>query len=364
MTVVLLVILVIEGLILAVTPWLIKRSEVFAVTIPSAEYNHPRLRLLRRLYVVIMSTTTVLLVIVLIALAILASMDDFFIVYSIACFMIILVAIPAYLICRSQALRLKATENWALLAGDQVSAVTSTITVKDPPAMAWNLLYIVVLLITIVIQIVLYPQMPDQLVMQIDLDGTVTSTIQKSPASMLFAPLVQAFMASCMVFAYWMMCRGRLDINPSYPFASAHRSALFVRIQALVLLFFGVLTCAAITLIPFTFVGWLPLQTAGLIMMAVIVMMLVAELYIALKYGQFGARLAPSAEAESSIARDDDRYWRLGMFYFNPNDPVLFLPKRFGVGWTSNFARPLVWLFIIGLVLLTTAFVAAVFLLV
>lgn len=33
-------------------------------------------------------------------------------------------------------------------------------------------------------------------------------------------------------------------------------------------------------------------------------------------------------------------YWKLGIFYFNPADSRIFLPKRTGLGWTLNFARP------------------------
>ena len=33
---------------------------------------------------------------------------------------------------------------------------------------------------------------------------------------------------------------------------------------------------------------------------------------------------------------DDDDNWILGTFYNNPNDPSLFVQKRFGVGWTIN----------------------------
>ena len=33
---------------------------------------------------------------------------------------------------------------------------------------------------------------------------------------------------------------------------------------------------------------------------------------------------------------DDDDNWLLGTFYNNPNDPSLFVQKRFGVGWTIN----------------------------
>lgn len=33
---------------------------------------------------------------------------------------------------------------------------------------------------------------------------------------------------------------------------------------------------------------------------------------------------------------DDDKYWLLGCLYYNPNDPVAFVQKRFGIGWTIN----------------------------
>jgi uncharacterized membrane protein len=32
--------------------------------------------------------------------------------------------------------------------------------------------------------------------------------------------------------------------------------------------------------------------------------------------------------------------WHGGMLYYNPNDKKIFLPKRFGGGYTLNFAKP------------------------
>ena len=39
-----------------------------------------------------------------------------------------------------------------------------------------------------------------------------------------------------------------------------------------------------------------------------------------------------------------DRCWRAGMFYVNPDDPAILVEKRFGIGYTLNFARPGAWL--------------------
>jgi uncharacterized membrane protein len=35
----------------------------------------------------------------------------------------------------------------------------------------------------------------------------------------------------------------------------------------------------------------------------------------------------------------NDRYWKLGAFYVNPQDPSFLVERRFGVGWTLNFGN-------------------------
>ncbi len=46
------------------------------------------------------------------------------------------------------------------------------------------------------------------------------------------------------------------------------------------------------------------------------------------------------------VSRDDDRYWYGGLFYYNPDDPAPFIPKRYGWGWTVNFGHPMGKLFL------------------
>ncbi len=52
------------------------------------------------------------------------------------------------------------------------------------------------------------------------------------------------------------------------------------------------------------------------------------------------------------VFRDDDRYWYGGVFYNNPDDPAVFVPKRYGLGWTVNFGNPRGRLILIGTLLL------------
>ena len=48
-----------------------------------------------------------------------------------------------------------------------------------------------------------------------------------------------------------------------------------------------------------------------------------------------------------SAYRDEDRYWTLGFLYNNPDDPDVFVPKRFVPGRTINIGHPLVKLIMI-----------------
>ncbi|HJV48108.1 MAG TPA: DUF5808 domain-containing protein [Geothrix sp.] len=43
---------------------------------------------------------------------------------------------------------------------------------------------------------------------------------------------------------------------------------------------------------------------------------------------------------------DPDRLYRWGLFYVNPADPRIWVPKRFGIGWTLNFGHGLSWFFL------------------
>ncbi|MEI6473018.1 MAG: DUF5808 domain-containing protein [Holophagaceae bacterium] len=43
---------------------------------------------------------------------------------------------------------------------------------------------------------------------------------------------------------------------------------------------------------------------------------------------------------------DPGEHYRWGLFYVNPEDPSIWVPKLFGLGWTLNFAHGISWLFL------------------
>ena len=60
----------------------------------------------------------------------------------------------------------------------------------------------------------------------------------------------------------------------------------------------------------------------------------------------------PTREALDQMHKDPSN-WRMGVFYYNKSDPRLLPPKRYGWGWTMNFASTrsiLVMLLLVGAV--------------
>jgi len=50
-----------------------------------------------------------------------------------------------------------------------------------------------------------------------------------------------------------------------------------------------------------------------------------------------------------------DEGWKGGVFYSNPRDRSLLVPKRCGVGYTLNFSNPWAWAFLALIVLVAIA---------
>lgn len=87
--------------------------------------------------------------------------------------------------------------------------------------------------------------------------------------------------------------------------------------------------------------------------------LLIALVLVLLWHPQRSQRKAnESADRQptSAVFRDDDRYWYGGFFYSNPDDPALFVEKRYGLGWTLNFGHPQARLVLIVSLLLPLVF--------
>ena len=148
--------------------------------------------------------------------------------------------------------------------------------------------------------------------------------------------------------------------RPTDPATSALAYGLFARAQSVFLLIIGMLLGAGIgILFMLSSAGFIGLEQAGIIIVVLCIPIVVGSIALSVVYGQAGSRVFKRMQGDVPLLADDDEHWKLGLFYVNRDDASLFLPERFGIGWTMNFARPAAWAIIVGGVAVTAAFVIA-----
>lgn len=347
------------GIMTIVTPFLMRRGEVFAVTVPDTAAHDPYLRRLKRRYALLMATLTAVLTAV---GAFGAFTGDAGLALAVLCVGMLLLCIGSYglmLYFRSKVRSYKKEQGWQASARESVAVVGDAL-VPRAVSLKWNLLYLPVIAVTLAIGAVGYAQMPDLIPQHMNFQGEVTEYMEKTPFTILVPALIVAFVAACMAFAHWTILRSKRPSNPSAPATSALAYGMFARAQSILLVAGGLALSVLGPVMELSFIGVIGLEQAGVFVVALALVIVVGSIVVSLVYGQGGSRVFSRMAASERLLADDDKHWKLGVFYYNPDDASLFLPERFGIGWTMNWARPAVWAIMLAGLVLTVAFVAAV----
>lgn len=360
-----------SGALLAATPWFMKKGECFAVTIPESAQADERFLAFRKRYAAAVLAVTLICAVALGAVSNVAlgkmgsapdsdSSDAILVAAIVAAAMIPLVASFALMLYyRKRVEAIKREEGWKA-ERDEAVALIGFEEAPVPPSLAWNVVYVPIVFITLAIGLALYPSTPDLVPTHFDFAGNVNQWTPKGPALIAFPLLFEAFMAMCFIFSHWMTIRSKKDIDPARPAISAYAYGAFARAECILLLVGGSVLTAVLGIV------MILMMTEILSMLVTIALIIVttlvfvgATIAIPIVYGQSGSRLVKRLEENGDIIADNDEHWKAGIFYWNKDDASLFLPKRFGVGWTMNWARPAAWLIVGGFTLASIAFVAA-----
>lgn len=367
----LIAIVLLSGAILAATPWFMKKNECFAVTIPESAQADVRFLAFRKRYAAAVLAVTLICAVALgvVSNVVLgkmssatdaASLNAILAAAIVAAATIPLIASFALMLhYRKKVKAIKREEGWRA-ERDEAVALIGFEEAPAPPSLAWNVVYVPIVLITLALGLALYPSTPDLVPTHIDFAGNVNQWTPKGTALIAFPLLVEVFMAACFIFSHWMTIRSKKDVDPARPAISAYAYGAFARAECILLLVSGSVLTAVLGIV------MILMMTETLSMLVTMVLIIVATLVFvgamiafSVVYGQSGSRLVKRLEENGDIIADNDEHWKAGIFYWNKDDASLFLPKRFGVGWTMNWARPAAWLIVGGFTLASIAFVAA-----
>lgn len=328
--------------ITAITPYITRKSEAFGVSIPENKWEDHRLRAFRKAYLWGMLVAGVVGGAV--VLLMYRFSGDMLATPLVAIFVVLGFSFVWYFRYHKQVKAIKAGEDWG-------SQTTSKVHVAlgeegNLPSAWWMLPAWLITAATIVFVLVSYPQLPQRIPMNYSFDGTVTRYAEKSLLTVMVLPFTQVFMTIIFSFSMYIIKRSRTVIDPENEQESLRQTLAFKRGWCWFTIAGGSLMVAMMGIIQLSMLGTIPL---GGLVFATLVMplaLVAGAIWLSVRLGQGGSRWGTRPRSSSISIRDDDKYWKFGMFYYNPDDPALFVEKRFGVGWTSNFARPMTYVFL------------------
>lgn len=347
----------ITGALMAATPYLMPKRECFAVTIPDAASSCPEVKHLKRSYSIIVSTATLVFTVLCGASLLLDSEHAFLPALVVSVLILCIGGYGLMLHFRQRMFALKREKGWKAQSAKRVGFVAEEPAPK-PLSQKWDLLFLVPIVVTGLICLVGYPLMPERIASNINLSGQVSHWIDKSPLSAAFPFLVVVFLDGCFAFSHWSILRSKKGVDAARPAASAWAYGAFARAQSILLVGLGTMLSFMGPIMALSFMGVISMLQALLPVLIMIGITLVAAGAVTVIYGQNGARLLRRMEEPATMPVDDDRHWKLGIFYWNSDDASLFVPERFGVGWTMNLGRPAAWAIVIGFVAVIAAFIA------
>ncbi len=353
------------GTFLAFMPHLARRQECFAVTVPASAGTDPCLRRLKRRFTVSLLALTIVLGAGACVLFVQGIQDDgglldvldWYLIASDAGVLIIYYLLMLFFRRKVQARK----EQMGWEAQRQKSAaVIGEEAVRRVP-LSWCWVFVAIIAATFVCALVCYPSLPDQVPVRVSADGTVQEWMAKGPAVIAFPVVLQVFLAGCFTFALWSINRSKKQVDPAAPAASALAYGLYARAWSLYDLICGSVMVAVVgALFLLASMELIPLIVVAAVTMMLAVAAVASALVLSVVYGQAGSRVFERMEATDAMPEDDDVHWKAGLFYFNPDDAGLFLPERFGIGWTMNWGRPAAWAVLGGVIAAFAAFAAVV----
>ena len=348
---------VLAGALMLIIPVLTRKSYLFGVKIPLEESGCSEAKSLKKNYITVcLIGTAIIFALIIAQFAVNPDITLLFTLYF--PFLFVAVQMAAFIPNWKRALKLKKERGWVVSesAFAETKSSHSRGNLSDLP-WAWYIAGLVLIFASVIIALVQYPNLPDLIPTHFDINMQPDAWSDKSLLTIMALPIVNLATLVLMWFVGFMIVRAKYQIDPQNPELSFAQHRIYRRRMGhstgflalgMVVLFMaaGLMQVFPDFIVPFWLIIFFSFVPA------------VPLLVIAIHSGQGGCRIKPknitekSEKAEKSAVnqrnpldsadisgRGDDKYWLLGMFYCNPEDPAYIIEDRFGNNLGFNYSR-------------------------
>lgn len=328
-----------------VTPKITRKDLIFGVSIPLDRTKDEEIKKISKSYYIEMTGITLIIAIIYFIILNKAFSHPLTLVLFI--FIIIGVYFVVFLRANKKMKKYKSENN---LMGNKKQVVyvdTNMSKTLRKDAVIHSIWFIIpgaIALINLILPLMNYDKLPAQIAMHWNIQGVADSFVDKSIGSVISTGLMPLMLVGILTFTNYSIAISKNKIDASNPASSSQKLFKFKKINSIMIYCLAVgLTFLLTTfnLKSYNFISFdIAKFTPFLILFLLVVV--IGPITISIKLGQGGSNLKDKNESDIDsdvINVDDDEFWKLGSFYYNPNDPSIFVEKRFGSGWTLNFGN-------------------------
>lgn len=348
-------IIVFCGVLMIIIPTLTRKTLLFGVRIPESEQNHSEIKAMKNNYITIILSGTG--IIFLLAIAQYMFFPDLSLIGCLY-FPMAIVALQmiAFILHWKKALKLKETNNWQVIQSSfaETRSSHSRGNLSDVPWL-YYILAAVVIFASVAVALIKYPSLPDPLPTHFDINMNPDAWSEKSIGVVLTMPLINLGTMIVLAVSTIFIIKAKLQINMQNPALSFAQHRAYRRIMGHC---FGIMALGMV--IGMAYAGMMTLYPEQLripfgLFTAVLLLPCVPIIVMGIRVGQGGCKLNPKITETDALAtgyrpqnieiksnnihgRGDDKYWKLGLFYYNPDDPAVLVEDRFGTNIGFNYA--------------------------
>lgn len=336
---------------LCLVPFYSRKSTAFGISIPESEYHSGYFIKLRRLYFIIMLALGIVLGAGSLLTQIWLDMNVSVWIQVIAMLFYVIISFAIYLVFYFKVRSYKQNSNWELTQ-TVYAALTVDKKEKKPIKPLWFLSYAAIIIGTFAVSLIHYPSLPEKIPMHYNIAGQVDRYAAKSIGSILMMPIIQIIMAFMFIGIYYSILIAKNQGSGEDADESLKKGREFKAIMSKFIFFIGLGTMLIFGITQLSMLELLDISVTLAVPVIFLLLTFVLIAYLSVKVGQGGSRIGNSKRSQSKIAANDDGKWVLGIFYYNKDDPSIFVEKRFGMGYTMNIGNPIGLIIIIAILIL------------
>lgn len=351
------------GFVNGLTPYYSRRGTPFGITVPSSHQQDPFIQKRKKRFLI---QNVLLSVLLSVPIVFISMMEDrnaqeiWSSIYLVVAMLVFLVWAFALYLQNRKAFQLWKKEHHIVIETKKERIVIDTNYHKDLKVVSTRVMVmtqLVIVLATITGTVLFYDRIPEQFPINWNTMGVPNRYIEKSPLSVMMMPAIQLLLVPVLAFSHYAFVKSKQKLLANYPQVTSYQSKRFRRawsINFLVTSLATQLLLASTNLFSLFFAEEVAFGWIGLLIGIFIAGIIGYSFFLTWKYGQGGEKLVFSEikePIEEVTEVDEEKHWKLGVFYYNPEDPSVFVEKRFGIGSTINMARWEAWVSIAGLIL-------------